>query len=162
MRPGARRTMSRSHVQKIDIEHIDALSLLGQGDQNLRRIEDRYPVQITLRDATLSVAGGEEAAVNGAASALRELLHVAERGKMVEDADVNIALGLTDHTLSGEAANDARGGKRRRTPRARRSARARSRSRLGRGFRPVPRDPGDHRGGPERPDGPVKESPAGP
>jgi phosphate starvation-inducible protein PhoH len=83
--------MARSHVQKIAIEHIDPLSLLGQGDQTLKRIEIEYPVQITLRDATLSVTGGEEEAVEKAASALRELVHVAERGKVVEDADVSIA-----------------------------------------------------------------------
>jgi phosphate starvation-inducible PhoH-like protein len=65
-------------------------------------------VHITLRDATLSVAGGEEEAVDKAVSALREMLHVAERGKVVEDADVNIALGLTERTLLGEAADDAR------------------------------------------------------
>jgi phosphate starvation-inducible PhoH-like protein len=98
--------MARSHVQKIAIEHIDPLSLLGQGDQTLKRIETEYPVQITLRDATLSVSGGEEEAVERAASALRELVHVAERGKVVEDADVSIALGLTGNSLSREAAAD--------------------------------------------------------
>jgi phosphate starvation-inducible PhoH-like protein len=100
--------MPRSHVQKIAIEHIDPLSLLGQGDQTLKRIETEYPVQITLRDATLSVSGGEEEAVEKAASALRELVHVAERGKVVEDADVSIALGLSGNSMSREAAAEAR------------------------------------------------------
>ena len=34
--------MGKIFVRKIGIEHIDALSLLGQKDQNLSLIEQRY------------------------------------------------------------------------------------------------------------------------
>ena len=67
--------MSKISVRKIGIHHIDPLSLLGQNDQNLRLIESRYPVHITLRDATLSVAG-DESLVEKASQALRDLVAV--------------------------------------------------------------------------------------
>ena len=50
------------------------------------------PVRITLRDGTITVSGDEDA-VGAAASALKELVELAERGKVVEDADVATALG---------------------------------------------------------------------
>ena len=79
-------------VRKFPIEHLDALSLLGQNDANLRHIERALPVRITLRDGTITVAG-EEDAVGSAARALKELVDLAERGKAVEEADVASALG---------------------------------------------------------------------
>jgi phosphate starvation-inducible PhoH-like protein len=97
--------MGKIHVRKIDIEHIDQLSLLGHGDQNLRRIESECPVHITLRDSTLSVSGEEEA-VERAAGVLRGLVGLVERGKAVEDADVTVALGAAE---TGAARNGAEG-----------------------------------------------------
>jgi phosphate starvation-inducible PhoH-like protein len=79
-------------VRKFPIEHLDALSLLGQNDANLRHIERALPVRITLRDGTITVAGDEEA-VDSAARALKDLVDLAERGKAVEEADVATALG---------------------------------------------------------------------
>ncbi len=79
-------------VRKFPIEHLDALSLLGQNDANLRHIERALPVRITLRDGTITVAG-EEDAVDSAARALKDLVDLAERGKAVEEADVATALG---------------------------------------------------------------------
>jgi phosphate starvation-inducible PhoH-like protein len=79
-------------VRKFPIEHLDALSLLGQNDANLRHIERALPVRITLRDGTITVAG-EEDAVGSASRALKELVDLAERGKAVEEADVASALG---------------------------------------------------------------------
>ena len=79
-------------VRKFPIEHLDALSLLGQNDANLRHIEKALPVRITLRDGTITVAG-EEDAVDSASRALKDLVDLAERGKAVEEADVATALG---------------------------------------------------------------------
>ena len=79
-------------VKKFPIEHLDALSLLGRNDSNLRQIESAIPVRITLRDGTISLSGEEEA-VGTAARALKELVELAEHGKMVEEADVATALG---------------------------------------------------------------------
>ncbi len=80
-------------VHRIAIEHLDQLHLLGHNDVTLRYIERHLPVRITLRDGTLSVSGDEEA-VSSAARTLRELVSIAERGKVVEEADVATALGL--------------------------------------------------------------------
>ena len=80
-------------ARKFPIEHLDALTLLGRNDANLRHIEREMPVRITLRDGTITVSG-EEAAVSSASRALRDLVELAERGKVVEEADVATALGL--------------------------------------------------------------------
>jgi phosphate starvation-inducible PhoH-like protein len=98
--------MGRIFVRKIGIEHIDPLSLLGQNDQNLRLIERRYPVRITLRDATLSVAGEEEP-VEGAAGVLRELVGLAERGRLVEETDVARLIDVRGERERGAANGSA-------------------------------------------------------
>jgi phosphate starvation-inducible PhoH-like protein len=97
--------MGRIFVRKIGIEHIDPLHLLGQNDSNLRLIEHSVPVRITLRDSTLSVAG-DESPVEDAARALRELVGLAERGRLVEETDVARALGGNGNG----AANGVHGG----------------------------------------------------
>jgi phosphate starvation-inducible protein PhoH and related proteins len=79
-------------VKKFPIEHLDPMALLGSNDANLRAIENEVPVRITLRDGTITVSG-EEDAVGAASRALKELLELAERGKVVEEADVATALG---------------------------------------------------------------------
>lgn len=84
------------NVRKFPIEHLDPITLLGQNDVNLRQIERSLPVRITLRDGTITVSGDEEA-VGSAARAIQELVALAEHGKMIEEADVATALGLTRH-----------------------------------------------------------------
>jgi phosphate starvation-inducible PhoH-like protein len=81
-------------ARKFPIEHLDALTLLGRNDANLRHIEREVPVRITLRDGTITISGEEEA-VTSASRALKELVELAERGKMIEEADVATALGLS-------------------------------------------------------------------
>ncbi|MGH7726225.1 MAG: PhoH family protein [Candidatus Eiseniibacteriota bacterium] len=93
--------MARIFVRKIGIEHIDPLHLLGQNDQNLRLIENQYPVRITLRDSTLSVAG-DEAPVEDATRVLRELVGLAERGRLVEETDVSRLIGSALSNGHGE------------------------------------------------------------
>jgi phosphate starvation-inducible PhoH-like protein len=79
-------------VKKYPIEHLEPIALLGQNDANLRQIEKAFPVRITLRDGTLTLAG-DEAAVGVASSAVEQLVDLAERGKMIEEADVASVLG---------------------------------------------------------------------
>jgi phosphate starvation-inducible PhoH-like protein len=79
-------------VRKFPIEHLEPLALLGHNDSNLRHIEKTLPVRITLRDGTITVSGDDDA-VGAASSALRELVELAERGRIVEEADVATALG---------------------------------------------------------------------
>jgi phosphate starvation-inducible PhoH-like protein len=79
-------------VKKFPIEHLDPMTLLGRNDTNLRQIEREVPVRITLRDGTITVSGDEDA-VNEATRAFKEMLELAERGKVVEEADVATALG---------------------------------------------------------------------
>jgi phosphate starvation-inducible PhoH-like protein len=87
-------------VRKFPIEHLDPLALLGRNDINLRHIERTLPVRITLRDGTITVAG-DEPAVQSAARALKDLVELAERGKIVEEADVATALGQSRRNGDG-------------------------------------------------------------
>ena len=80
-------------VRKFPIEHLDPITLLGRNDSNLRHIERSVPVRLTLRDGTITVAGDEDA-VDAASRALKDLIDLAERGKVIEDADVATALGF--------------------------------------------------------------------
>ena len=84
--------MGRIFVRKIGIEHVDPLHVLGQNDQNLRQIERHMAVRITMRDSTLSIAG-DEAPVEDATRVLKEIVGLAERGRLVEEIDVARALG---------------------------------------------------------------------
>src|SRR5687767_11447061 len=97
--------MARIFVRKIGIEHVDPLSVLGQNDQNLRFIERHYPVRITMRDSTLSIAG-EESPVEDATRVLKEIVGLAERGRLVEEMDVSRAMGDSSgngHPAAGSA-----------------------------------------------------------
>ena len=87
-------------VRKFPIEHLEAISLLGHNDSNLRQIERTLPVRLTLRDGTITVSGDEEA-VTTASRALKELVDLAERGKIVEEADVATALGQSRRNGNG-------------------------------------------------------------
>jgi phosphate starvation-inducible PhoH-like protein len=97
--------MGRIFVRKIGIEHIDPLHLLGQNDSNLRLIEHSVPVRITLRDSTLSVAG-DESPVEDAARALKELVGLAERGRLVEEVDVARVLGHGNGAAGSNGSNN--------------------------------------------------------
>jgi phosphate starvation-inducible protein PhoH and related proteins len=81
-------------VRKFPIEHLDPITLLGHHDSNVRHIERALPVRITLRDGTITVSG-DDAAVAAASSAIKQLVNLAERGKLVEEADVATALNST-------------------------------------------------------------------
>ena len=89
-------------VRKFPIDHLDPITLLGRNDNNLRQIEHALPVRITLRDGTITVAGEDEA-VSSASRALKELVDLAERGKVVEEADVMTALGPSRRNGHGES-----------------------------------------------------------
>ena len=94
------------NVRKFPIEHLDPLTLLGHNDANLRQIERSIPVRITLRDGTITVAG-DDVAVSSASRAIQELVELAERGKMVEEADVMTALGLGHRNGNGHRLADS-------------------------------------------------------
>ena len=101
--------MARIFVKKIGIEHVDPLHVLGQNDQNLRFIERHYPVRITMRDSTLSIAG-EESPVEDATKVLKEIVGLAERGRLVEEMDVSRAMGDSSGNGHGPAGDKAAAG----------------------------------------------------
>ena len=79
-------------VRKFPVEHLEPIALLGHNDSNLRQIERTLPVRITLRDGTITISGEDEA-VSTASRAFEEMVDLAERGRVVEEADVATALG---------------------------------------------------------------------
>jgi phosphate starvation-inducible PhoH-like protein len=87
-------------VRKFPIEHLDPINLLGQNDANVRHIERVLPVRITLREGMITVAG-DDVAVTAAARALEQLVGLAERGKVIEEADVATALGASRKNGNG-------------------------------------------------------------
>jgi len=87
-------------AKKFPIEHLEPIALLGQNDTNLRTIERQVPVRITLRDGTITISGDDEA-VGTASRAFKEMVDLAERGKIVEEADVATALGLSRRNGNG-------------------------------------------------------------
>ena len=89
-------------VRKFPIEHLDPITLLGQNDRNLRHIERALPVRITLREGSITVAGDDEA-VSTASRTIKELVTLAESGRIVEEADVETALGLGKRNGNGAA-----------------------------------------------------------
>jgi phosphate starvation-inducible PhoH-like protein len=93
-------------VRKFPIEHLDPVILLGQNDANVRHIERALPVRITLREGTITVAG-EEPAVTTAANAVQQLVGLAERGKVIEEADVTTALGPRGKNGNGSRLTEA-------------------------------------------------------
>ncbi len=95
-------------VRKFPIEHLDPIILLGQNDANLRHIERALAVRVTLRDGTITVSGEDEM-VGVASKAMLELVELAERGKVVEEADVATALGQTRRNGNGSLADSYHG-----------------------------------------------------
>ena len=95
-------------VRKVSIEHLDAVSLLGHNDSNLRQIEGALTVRITLRDGTLTVSG-DDADVQPAASTLEELVELVERGKVIEEADVATVLGNLRRGHAGDGHGNGNG-----------------------------------------------------
>lgn len=66
--------------------------LLGANDENLKALEARYHVSITVHDNTLRVDGSDEKAVKIAAQLLRELASVSEKGYEISAVDVRRAM----------------------------------------------------------------------
>jgi phosphate starvation-inducible PhoH-like protein len=91
-------------IRKFPVEHLDPVLLLGHNDSHLRHIERAVPVRITLRDGTITVSGDEEA-VSSAGRALEELVDLVERGKVIEEADIFSALGLSKRNGNGRLAD---------------------------------------------------------
>jgi phosphate starvation-inducible PhoH-like protein len=68
------------------IEPAMVLPLFGAKDQHLRRLRDRFNVNITLRNGQVRIAG-EDAAVAQATSAIEQLTAIIRRKGMLSPDD---------------------------------------------------------------------------
>ncbi len=81
--------------ETLSIEGIDALSLLGHGDGNLRALEQRFNVALAARGGRLVVKGAAEA-VTAASSVLRALIERVRAGREITSEDLEYLLNVSD------------------------------------------------------------------
>ncbi|MFN8548839.1 MAG: PhoH family protein [Candidatus Eisenbacteria bacterium] len=81
--------------ETLSIEGIDALPLLGQGDGNLRALEQRFNVILAARGGRLMVKGSAEA-VASASSVLRALIERVRAGRDITSEDLEYLLNASE------------------------------------------------------------------
>ena len=80
----------------LTIEHLDdTMMLFGNFDENIRRIEAHYHVDLTVRGGDLKIAG-EELSVDRAARAVEGLLQLIGRGEQLSEQQVRYVMTLVD------------------------------------------------------------------
>ena len=85
--------MSASWSEEIEISDSGAMShLCGENDENLKAIEERYPINLSLRGCNIKIAGPDEEPVRIAAQLVRQLAVVAGKGYDIHTADVRYAM----------------------------------------------------------------------
>jgi len=84
-------------VMKATVEapNSEVLSrLLGPRDENLRLIEERYPVSLEIRLLTLSVQGPDQDVIELVVQLLGQLLGIARKGHVLRPAEVTYAMNV--------------------------------------------------------------------
>ena len=66
--------------------------LLGPRDENLRLIEERYPVRLVVRDLSVSVQGPDADVVNLVTKLLRQLVNIVRKGHALRPAEITYAM----------------------------------------------------------------------
>ena len=86
-------SMSASWSEEIEISDPGAMSrLCGVNDENLKAIEERYPINLNLRGCNIKITGPDEEPVLIAVKLIRQLAVVAGKGYDVHTADVRYAM----------------------------------------------------------------------
>ena len=81
----------------------DALRLLlGKQDENLRILEERFPVRVVVRGNEVTVQGKDEVVVSRVADFLEQIIDAAEHGHRIAPSDLNYGM---DVLAEGEVAN---------------------------------------------------------
>ena len=83
--------MTEEITQKLSIEEIEPLHLLGREDSNLRLLEERFKARIVVRNGFITLSGpGDE--VKALARVMHELVSLAREGRMLEEPEVLYAI----------------------------------------------------------------------
>lgn len=83
--------MEHEITEKLSIEDIDPLHLLGREDANLRMMEDRFKARVVVRNGLVAVSG-PEGKVKSLIKVLEELIGLVRKGRVLEEYDVSYAI----------------------------------------------------------------------
>ncbi len=79
----------------VDAVNEETLSrLLGARDENLRLIEERYPVRLAVRELSISVQGPDLDVVELVSGLLKQLVGIARKGHVLRPAEVTYAMNI--------------------------------------------------------------------
>lgn len=93
--------MASEITEKLSIEDIEPLHLLGRHDANLRLLEEKFGARVVVRNGVLTVTGpGRE--VKPLVRVLEELLVLVREGRVLEEYDVLYAIDAAGEHPSGE------------------------------------------------------------
>ena len=94
MEPGEPEAIrARSHSRHVPTDGGEVLArLVGVNDENLRALEDRYPVSVVLRGSDLTVQGPDADVVDLVSALLVQLIALARRGRRVTLPEVKLAM----------------------------------------------------------------------
>ena len=93
--------MSKQIERIVNVDRVeDLIAVFGSFDENIKRIEEAFNVQITNRESELKVTGDEES-VDKAVRTLNGLLMLAAKGDVIDDQRVRYLI-----TLSTEGKED--------------------------------------------------------
>lgn len=82
-------------IATVEAPNSEVLSrLLGPRDENLRLIEERYPVSLEIRSLTLSVQGPDQDVIELVVQLLGQLLGIARKGHVLRPAEVTYAMNV--------------------------------------------------------------------
>ena len=85
--------VERGDAGSIEVADEESFSrLLGPRDENLRLIEERYPVRLVVRDLSVSVQGPDADVVNLVTELLRQLVNIVRKGHALRPAEITYAM----------------------------------------------------------------------
>ncbi|MDO9509434.1 MAG: PhoH family protein [Thermovirgaceae bacterium] len=79
----------------VEVPNEETLArLLGPRDENLRLIEERYPVRLVIKDLSVSVQGPDPSVIKLVTALLRQLFGIAKKGHVLRPAEVSYAMNV--------------------------------------------------------------------
>ncbi len=93
--------MTSEITERLSIEDIEPIHLLGRQDANLRLLEERFNARVIVRNGMLTVTGPRRE-VKSLVGILEELVALVRDGRVLEEYDVLYAMDATGERPSGE------------------------------------------------------------
>ncbi len=93
--PDGMKIMQDQDPAVVEVSNEETLArLLGLRDDNLRLIEERYPVRLVVKDLSVSVQGPDVTVIKLVTGLLRQLLGIAKKGHVLRPAEVSYAMNI--------------------------------------------------------------------